>query len=756
MAKRPPSRFESIFRAELQAGKGMMSSLGTAGSESQKEKRDLRNMLPKSGILGAILENKFGKSYRYSGSKGPSIESKSATVQAVSSKILAKNSMFLPIIAKDMNIMRQTIQQIARKQGIKPKTQENYGRSVSAEPTTSSAPSSGGSAAKPGMFSGIADSLGSIGGGVLGLGGAMISGLLGSIGSIGGSFLRGLTSMVGFGLPGIIGLIAGGYVVYSLAKSIDFSKIGTDLYKVFGDAFDEITKALKTFFNIKEGEGFLEGFARQLDEAFNTSFFTKNLNDASKALAESTNFISNKIDTTFNTIMAHGVAAAKTLGDVMIAVGKDLIGYTRQWMSQQRDTLYMLIGAAIGGVVGGAVGGVAGAIIGAATGAKIGQEWSKFTGSQEQKTAESYEKNFGGKEGAIKQLESQIQKGSQMLDANVGKSDDAALNMSDPNSRKWLASYLSLRTGGKQSPEYFEEQINKDRRDHAGRAPAFEDWTVGRIRKEVSSYEQTLRLLDPKRDVSNLENLDFKKTMAANLEYGRSMFPESSPNASQSFPLKGTGGGDGSSFAKFPTAEAGFKAQRALWESDSYSKLSIEQAIKRWSPTATANYGKGIENAIGASIATTKFSDLSESQKNALLNEQARQEGFFKSGTLPNRLNNPGAMKFAQWETKYGAESSGVGEYGKRTQIAGSPTPDMNPPKIQNTLTADNKPSDVELILGMFGEMFGDLSTSLFKLAEAGQASSAKTEGKASGTSGEASNYDIMIDEMGLHRVMRG
>lgn len=754
MAKRPPSRFESIFRAELQAGKGMLSSLGTAGSESQKEKRDLRNLLPKSGILGAILENKFGKSYRYSGSKGPSIESKSATVQAVSSKILAKNSMFLPIIAKDMNIMRQTIQQIARKQGIKPKTQENYGRSVSAEPTTSSAPSSGGSAAKPGMFSGIADSLGSIGGGLLGLGGAMISGLIGSIGSIGGSFLRGLTSMVGFGLPGIIGLIAGGYVVYSLAKSIDFSKIGTDLYKVFGDAFDEITKALKTFFNIKEGEGFLEGFARQLDEAFNTSFFTKNLNDASKALAESTNFISNKIDTTFNTIMAHGVAAAKTLGDVMIAVGKDLIGYTRQWMSQQRDTLYMLIGAAIGGVVGGAVGGVAGAIIGAATGAKIGQEWSKFTGSQEQKTAESYEKNFGSKEGAIKQLESQIQKGSQMLDANVGKSDDAALNMSDPNSRKWLASYLSLRTGGKQSPEYFEEQINKDRRDHAGRAPSFEDWTVGRIRKEVSSFEQTLRLLDPKRDVSNLEKMDWKGSYERNLESGRSMFPESSPSASQSFPLKDDVKSK-DQFAKFPSAEAGFKAQRALWER-SYSKMTIAEALKSWSPTATANYGKGLEKAIGASITSTKFSDLSESQKVALLNEQARQEGFFSKGSLPNRMNNPGALKFRSWETAYGAEPSGVGEYGKKVQTAGSPTPDTNPPKIQNTLTADNKPSDVELILGMFGEMFGDLSTSLFKLAEAGQASSAKTEGKASGTSGEASNYDIMIDEMGLHRVMRG
>ena len=79
MAKRPTSRFETIFRQELNSGKGAISSLGTAISQSQKEKRDVRNILPKSGILGAILEKQFGKSYNYAGPKGPSIQSKSAT-----------------------------------------------------------------------------------------------------------------------------------------------------------------------------------------------------------------------------------------------------------------------------------------------------------------------------------------------------------------------------------------------------------------------------------------------------------------------------------------------------------------------------------------------------------------------------------------------------------------------------------------------------------------------------------------------------
>jgi hypothetical protein len=745
MATRPTSRFESIFRAELKSGKGIMSSLGSAGSESQKEKLDLRNMLPKSGILGAILENKFGKSYKYSGSKGPSIESKSAAVQAVSSRMMAKNSMFLPIIAKDMNVMRQNIQMLVKKQGLKPKTQENYGKSISSESTTSVSSSTGGSAAKPGMFSGITDSLGSIGGGVLGLGGAIISGLLGSIGSIGGTFLSGLTSMTGFGLPGIIALIAGGYVVYSLAKSINFSKIGTDLFKVFGDSFDGISKSLKSFFNIKEDEGFLEGFARQLDEAFNTSFFTKNLNDASKALSESSNFIANKIDSAFNTIMAHGVAAAKTLGDVMIAVGKDIIGYTRKWMDSQRDNIYMLIGAAIGGVLGSVVPGV-GSVVGAIIGAGLGKTYGVAERYMEKGEAEKYKKNFNGTEGAIKQLDAQIAGSSSLLQTgkNPELSDDTILNLKDPAMRKWLIGYVGTREG--KSPEEVEKLIAKGE---------YNGITLGKIRDLQKRDETALRLLDPQREVSNLSRLDVTKTyaenVAASMPFGSSLSPSRTSNEG--------GKGDGSSFAKFPSAESGFKAQRALWESSGYSKLSIEEAIKRWSPTATANYGKGIENAIGVPIATTKFSDLSESQKNALLNEQARQEGFFKSGTLPNRLNNPGALKFAQWETKYGAENSGVGEYGKKTQIAANTQKSemAPPPKNQTELTKYEKMSDTELILSMFGDMFGDLSTSLFKLAETSAKSSQKSGNAGEKiSSAEATNFDLIVSEMGLHRVMRG
>jgi hypothetical protein len=754
MAKRPTSRFETIFRQELNSGKGAISSLGTAISQSQKEKRDVRNILPKSGILGAILEKQFGKSYKYAGPKGPSIQSKSATAQAASSRIMARNSMFLPIIAKDMNIMRQNIQQIARKQGIKPKTKENYGKSLTTESNPSVAPSASGPAAKSGMFGGITDTLGSIGGGVLGLGGAIISGLLGAIGSIGGTFLSGLTAMTGFGLPGIISLIAGGYVIYSLAKSINFKKIGTDLYSVFGDAFDGISKSLKEFFGIKEDETFMKGFARKLDEAFNTSFFTTSLNKASKSLEETTNLIGTNVKGAFNTILAHGLAAAKTLGDVMTAVGKDIIGYTRRWMDQQQDTVYMLIGAAIGGVIGSSLG--VGAVVGAAIGALAGKKYGQYNQAEDKRLAEHYEKNFGGKEGAAKQLEAQITMGSQMIDTNLGKDDDAALDMSNKNSRKWLASYLSLRTGGKTTPEEMEKDIVYDLQYHGGNK--YKGWTVSKVKEEVSSYERALRKVNPEKGISNLAKFDFKKVYADNFESSKSTVSE----LTSSDDGKGKGSDQ---FAKFPSAEAGFKAQRALWEKPFYSKKTIAEALKSWAPDATENYGKGIEKAIGVSIASTKFSDLSEAQKVALLNEQARQEGFFKPGSLPNRMNNPGAMKFASWETAYGAEPSGVGEGGKKVgssqQLASNsksaPSQENTTPKNQPGLNKYEKMSETELILSMFGDMFGDLSTSLFQLADASTKSSQKN-----GNSGDriisdtVYNYDLIATEEGLRRVARG
>ncbi len=47
-------------------------------------------------------------------------------------------------------------------------------------------------------------------------------------------------------------------------------------------------------------------------------------------------------------------------------------------------------------------------------------------------------------------------------------------------------------------------------------------------------------------------------------------------------------------------------------------------------------------------LSTLTFSDLTEEQKENFLNAQAKAEGFEKSGTKPNILNNPGAMLYKE------------------------------------------------------------------------------------------------------------
>ena len=54
------SRLAEIYRQELKS-KGLFSAFISASAERNKEKLDIRNMIPKSGISGAALEKIFGK-----------------------------------------------------------------------------------------------------------------------------------------------------------------------------------------------------------------------------------------------------------------------------------------------------------------------------------------------------------------------------------------------------------------------------------------------------------------------------------------------------------------------------------------------------------------------------------------------------------------------------------------------------------------------------------------------------------------------
>jgi hypothetical protein len=117
-------RFEEIYRQETQSGKSTLGALASTATERRREMTDLRRMFPSSGILGAMLESAFGKAYKYKGSgkgamaekgKGSdSFDAKTMNVIRVNTAITAKNSMVLPGMARDMNVMRQNIVKLTK------------------------------------------------------------------------------------------------------------------------------------------------------------------------------------------------------------------------------------------------------------------------------------------------------------------------------------------------------------------------------------------------------------------------------------------------------------------------------------------------------------------------------------------------------------------------------------------------------------------------------------------------------------------
>jgi len=126
------SRLAEIYKAEKSKGGGLASTLG----KRALEKVDPRQFFNQKGFMAAALPSLF-KSYSAtpikSGGKVASLGSDSLSSNAletkldvligetkdvkINSKLSAKNSMVLPDIARDMNVMRQNIQKLVKLQG---------------------------------------------------------------------------------------------------------------------------------------------------------------------------------------------------------------------------------------------------------------------------------------------------------------------------------------------------------------------------------------------------------------------------------------------------------------------------------------------------------------------------------------------------------------------------------------------------------------------------------------------------------------
>lgn len=121
------TKFSQIYKQELKS-KGILSSLGSAALKQRKERMDIRNVLfGGSGVVSATGQKIFGKGFSALGG-APKLSSdspqQSAAINAltISSekqegllKIVAKNTMNMNSMARDMNITRQNIASMTKK-----------------------------------------------------------------------------------------------------------------------------------------------------------------------------------------------------------------------------------------------------------------------------------------------------------------------------------------------------------------------------------------------------------------------------------------------------------------------------------------------------------------------------------------------------------------------------------------------------------------------------------------------------------------
>jgi len=125
--------FKDVLKKQRQSGKGLISSLGSSAFDTIREKIDYRNSLfKKGGTLNALFPNvkgfKAGENLKIPKQAKPETEKTIVSMDntevvqqlsQVSSKldIVGKNTMALPAIMRDMNVMRQGIVKLVKLSG---------------------------------------------------------------------------------------------------------------------------------------------------------------------------------------------------------------------------------------------------------------------------------------------------------------------------------------------------------------------------------------------------------------------------------------------------------------------------------------------------------------------------------------------------------------------------------------------------------------------------------------------------------------
>jgi hypothetical protein len=123
-------RLTDIVKARRESGEGITSSLVGGLKERLKEKFDIKRALPQGGLLTALFPKLKAYKADIPTTNAITPSASSASLEAitpllmsisVNTKIISKNSMVLPLIQKDANLMRQTLNKIVKAMQIRRK-----------------------------------------------------------------------------------------------------------------------------------------------------------------------------------------------------------------------------------------------------------------------------------------------------------------------------------------------------------------------------------------------------------------------------------------------------------------------------------------------------------------------------------------------------------------------------------------------------------------------------------------------------------
>lgn len=636
------TRLTEIYKSEKGQGGGLGSTLGKAFLE----KIDPRKMFNQGGLMAAMLPSLF-KAYSATGttstkgakgiSSGSSVDAlssfSSAAVESklddiyISNKIIAKNSMTLPMMSRDMNVMRQNVVKLVKLQRGNAATKADmffqrageresaYENQFKKERAVGSSNLGGNTSSSGGLLSGLGKAFSGIGSGIqiasigAGIGGFFAGVAAGgwAVNKLGGasgvkdilvalgtglkSFdVQGLTAMGAMLAPGMIfGAISGpvGAAVGGSGSAVGMTMIGTGI----GGFFLGLSAGAKVAQEIG-GPSSVKEMMTSLAEGLN-AFNTQSLTALGSMLA---------VGGLFGAIA--GPASAATLG------GGAALGMT-------------LIGAGIGGF-----------FLALSAGARVAQE-------------------LGGPQ-AIKLLLLSLAEGMEPFTKmngtnllNVG-TGIAALSaglvglfagqgiQALQDGYKWLKGLVF--SNDKQQKGFFETL--------ADQLKILEKVDSTKIKDVGDGFKNIVDGVDKLRGISNDEIADVGRKLATIAEQARAITQLQYTTAGMTPAPVGNG---------------------------NFIKTSVQSSTQNRSPTTTSNLVTPGSGASGT------FNGMSQEEQLKFLQNQFRAEGN-KPGNLAYDLNNPSAMLYSPWQKQFGGEPDITGrgtiydKNGKKVPFAKFPT----------------------------------------------------------------------------------